>query len=129
MKAQHGRAPVGWVMEAVGFLGPSCSHRYKTTISDDSLNAVRKYLAVARKQKSQPDKRLALCAPPEGEGQDYCSSDMTIDDIWLVCLSMAVPACISIWFEVIFALSEAKSTSMMRPVAAWVLVLMFDRLL
>ena len=54
---------------------------------------------------------------------------MTIDDMLLVCFSIAVPACISIWFEVIFALSEAKSTSMMRPVAACVLVLTFDRLL
>jgi hypothetical protein len=33
---------------------------------------------------------------PGGVKLDYCSSDMTIDDIWLVCLSIAVPACISI---------------------------------
>jgi hypothetical protein len=61
--------------------------------------------------------------------RDYCSRDMTIDDMLLVCFSMAVEACSSIWFEVMSALSEAKSTSMMRPVAALVLVVMFCRLL
>src|SRR3954469_1302499 len=59
----------------------------------------------------------------------YCSSDMTIEDMLLVCFSIAVPACSSIWFEVMFDDSVAKSTSVIRPVAALVLVLMFDRLL
>ena len=55
--------------------------------------------------------------------------DMTIDDMLFVCFSMAVPACISIWFDVMLDDSVAKSTSMMRPVAACVLLEMFDRLL
>jgi hypothetical protein len=54
---------------------------------------------------------------------------MTIDDIWLVCFSMAVPACISICLAVMFELSVAKSVSMMRPVAALLLVLTLARLL
>jgi len=60
---------------------------------------------------------------------NYCSSDMTIEDMLLVCFSIAVPACISIWFDVMLYDSVAKSTSMMRPVAAEVLLLTFDRLL
>lgn len=53
---------------------------------------------------------------------------MTIDDMLFDCFSMAVPACISIWFEVMFDDSVAKSTSMMRPAAAWVLLLTLARL-
>ena len=51
-------------------------------------------------------------------GSDYCSKDMTIEDMLLLCFSIAVPACSSICDEVMFELSVAKSTSMMRPVAA-----------
>ena len=58
---------------------------------------------------------------------DYCSNDMTIEDMLLVCFSMAVPACINIWFEVMFDDSVAKSTSMIRPAAAWVLLEIFAR--
>ena len=53
---------------------------------------------------------------------------MTIEDMLLLCFSIAVPACSSICDEVMFELSVAKSTSMMRPVAALVLVAMFDKL-
>ena len=63
------------------------------------------------------------------EGGHYCSSDMTIDDMLFDCFSMAVPACSSIWLEVMFDDSVAKSTSMIRPVAASVLLVTFARLL
>ena len=48
---------------------------------------------------------------------DYCSSDSTIEDMLLVCLSIVVPACSSIWLEVTFDNSVAKSTSIRPPVA------------
>ena len=117
-----------------------CSHKYKATVSANPLSATRKFFDLfflcllhnAPDTKKASRMRAGLsgfrrCSA--GGGPDYCRSDMTIDDIWLVCLSIAVPACISIWLEVIFALSDAKSTSMIRPVAFCVLVLMFDRLL
>ena len=53
---------------------------------------------------------------------------MTIEDMLLLCFSIAVPACSSICDDVMFELSVAKSVSMMRPVAALVLVAMFDKL-
>ena len=59
----------------------------------------------------------------------YCSRDMTSDEVLFDCFNIAVPACSSIWLDVMFDDSAAKSVSMMRPVAALVLVDTFDRLL
>src|SRR5471030_2969810 len=73
---------------------------------------------------------LASCSVARsGRGYDYCSKEITSDEMLLLCFSIAVPACSSIWLDVMFELSAAKSVSSRRPVAAWVLVLMFCRLL
>jgi hypothetical protein len=132
MKAQHDLGPkwfsLWWEVRI------SRSHKYKTTDFVMALNARWKLFEIAVPLDAKKANRLAGLSHRSGlrtaqEKTDYCSSDMTIEDWLLLCLSIAVPACSSIWLDVMLADSVAKSTSMMRPVAFFVLVEIFDRLL
>src|SRR6266571_1496056 len=58
--------------------------------------------------------------PPEGGGRRgvYCRSLSTDCGSWLACATIAVPACCRIWARDMFAVSDAKSASVIRLAAA-----------
>src|SRR5436190_16693315 len=63
-------------------------------------------------------RRFARHPRVAGAERAYCSSLRTDCGSWLACATIAVPACCRIWARDMFAVSDAKSASVIRLAAA-----------